>query len=176
MTESYNTAELRTRFDEMRASIEQQFKEYMNEIEEYNYTYDVDLDKVTPEMLYDDLRRLRAWRNRLAQIIRAAVRNQHRVVAFLAKMSDLHKGVVDEDAIKNVQDRINHGWAVQERMANAGLAALDVRKLVVDASNLGEFTKMVVLILIDKRYDLRDACQEVQTVQGLMVLSMGTTE
>lgn len=172
----YNIVELRTRFEEMRTQVESQLNEFMKEIDSFNYSYDCDLDCVVPQILYNDLRQLRAWRNRLTQIIRVAIRHQHSASSFLSKLADLHKAVVDENLVRHSQERINRGCAIQERVADAGLVALDLRKLVVDTTNFCEFTKIVLQMLNDKRFDLRDACQEVQAVQALMTLSASTAE
>jgi len=175
---AYDGAELRKRFEEMRTKAENECNGFLAEIDTFNFTYEgaSDLDRVTPEMLYADLARLRAWRNRLAQIIRVVVRHQCSAASFLARIADLHKAIVDKDLIDKANERISRGWAIQERLADAGLMCLDLRKIVVETTNFCDFVKAVLQVLNEKRHELRDACQEVQVVQGLMALSMGTAE
>lgn len=173
---AYNTVELRTAFEDFRKIADAQLNEYLNEIEKFNFTYSVDLDEVTADILYNDLRILRGWRNRLAQIIRAAIRLQGKGMTLLSNLMELHRSVTDCNLINGSTERISRGMAIQERVADAGLGVLDLRKLVVDVTNFSESTKAAVQMLNDKRHDLRDACQEVQAVQALLTLSMSTAE
>ena len=167
---------LKEDFERCKSAIGDKLEVALKEIEIFRFEYNCDLDRIDMQIIYTDLRSLRGWRNRLAEILSVALRSQHRIGSILNQISRLSQNVVDESLIKNVKMNVNLGWASQERLADAELSALGSRQLEVVVRNFYEYVKVVVKILNDKRVDLRDAYQEVQAIQALLTLSMGTAD
>lgn len=167
---------LRVDFAKCKEAISSRLETALKEIDEFRFEYNCDLDKIDMQVIYDDLRQLRAWRNRLAHLLSLGVRSQHRVGGILVKITELAQSMSDESLIKNASFYINKAWAIQERAADARLAALSALQLEVVVRDFYEYVKIVVKLLYDKRTDLRDAFQEVQAVQALLALAVGTSE
>ena len=171
-----NIGGLKEDFEKCKSAISEKLEVFLKEIETFRFEYNCDLDRIDMQIIYNDLRSLRGWRNRLAEMLSVALRSQHRIGSILNQVSQLSQNVIDESLIKNVKTHVNLGWASQERLADAGLSALGVRQFEVIVRNFYEFVKVVVKLLNDKRVDLRDAYQEVQAVQALLTLAVGTAE
>ena len=163
-------------FEKCKSAILDKLEIALKEIETFRFEYNCDLDRIDMQIIYSDLKALRGWRNRLAEMLSVALRSQHRIGSILSQVSQLSQNVIDEALVKNVKTHVNLGWASQERLADAGLSALSFRQLEATVRNFYEFVKVVVKILNDKRVDLRDAYQEVQAVQALLTLAIGTAE
>ena len=167
---------LKADFEKCKTAIGDRLEAVLKEIEAFRFEYNCDLDRIDMQIIYTDLRMLRGWRNRLAEMLSVALRSQHRVGSILNQVSQLVQNAVDESLVKNVKMHVNLGWASQERLADAGLSAFGARQLEVLVRNFYEYVKVAVKLLNDKRVDLRDAYQEVQAVQALLTLAVGTAE
>ena len=163
-------------FEKCKFAIGDKLEAALKEIETFRFEYNCDLDRIDMQIIYTDLRSLRGWRNRLAEMLSVVLRSQHRIGSILNQVSQLSQNAVDEKLVKEARSNINAGWASQERLGDARLAALSVLQLEVVVRNFYEYVKVVVRLLNDKRVDLRDAYQEVQAVQALLTLMVGTAE
>ena len=163
-------------FAKLREGTTDLLESYIKEALSFRFEYNCDLDRIDMQIIYTDMRVLRGWRNRLTEMLSQAQRSMHKTGSFLGKIAVVVQNNHDEAMVKRASTNINKGWAVQERISDAGLVVLSERQLHAEVSDFFEYTKLVVKILTDKRHDLRDAYQEVQAIQALLALAVGTAE
>ncbi len=149
---------------------------YLVEVHEFRFEYNVELIEINNTVLYNDLRTIRHWRNRLADImidVGSMVRALKGISIECAAVAKLSIAAI---LIAKAAEHIGKGWAYQERLAHAELLCLGSMKVARNADALHDYADGVQKILRSKQFDLKDANEEVSSIQVLLSLAVGTSE